>query len=311
MKPYKLNLSFLENIFLLIVLQCLSSISHSQQIISLYNDTIPNATSYKLEEDIIGTASDPIAYQHTSSPTITAYFPEKDKRNGTAVIIFPGGAYSFLAFKEEGTKITQPFVDNGICVFVVKYRLPDGLIMKNRSIGPLQDAQQAIKLVRIRAEQWNLDTGRIGIMGFSAGGHLAATAATHFNHNYIPNPEKVSLRPSFLILVYPVISMADSLTHKGSRDRLLSLNPSKEQIALFSNELQVSDSTPPTWLIHASDDRLVPVENSIIFYQALKRHHIPVEMHLHAKGDHGFVLQRPVIEWTRPIFSWMKEMGWL
>ena len=202
-------------------------------------------------------------------------------------------------------------IKHGITAFVLKYRLPSDSIMPDKSIGPLQDAQQAIKLVRERAKEWNIDSGKIGIMGFSAGGHLAATAATHFNKAFIPNKEGTSLRPDFAILVYPVISFTENLMHKGSRDLLLGTKPSGEQIKLFSNEQQVTEKTPPTWLTHTGDDTLVPVENSIQFYEALIKNKVPAEMHLYPKGGHGFVLFQPTEEWMQPLFSWMKKSGWL
>jgi acetyl esterase/lipase len=153
-----------------------------------------------------------------------------------------------------------------------------------------------------------VDTSLIGIMGFSAGGHLASTAATHFNKSFIPNPEKTNLRPDFLILVYPVISMTDSLTHMGSRNNLLGRNPSPEKILFFSNELQVTPKTPPTWLTHTGDDTAVPVENSIRFYQALINKKVPAEMHLYPKGNHGFILRLQPGEWMMPIFNWVKSI---
>ena len=175
----------------------------------------------------------------------------------------------------------------------------------------MQDAQQAIKTVREHASEWDLDTARIGIMGFSAGGHLASTAGTHFGKSYIPNDEKTSLRPDFMILVYPVISMTDELTHNGSRENLLGKTPLPEQIQLFSNEMHVSPDTPPTWLTHTGDDKVVTVENSIRFYEELIRNKVPAEMHLYPKGNHGFVLSLPVDEWMQPMFEWMKKSGFI
>ena len=148
-------------------------------------------------------------------------------------------------------------------------------------------------------------------MGYSAGGHLAATAATHFNNAYIPNNEGISLRPDFAVLIYPVISFTEELMHKGSRDLLLGTNPSADKIKFFSNEQQVTSQTPPTWLTHTGDDTLVKVENSIRFYEALVRNKVPAEMHLYPKGGHGFVLFQPTEEWMQPLFSWMRKNGWM
>ncbi len=232
----------------------------------------------------------------------------KKLRPGQAVIICPGGGYEMESYRLEGTVIADAFVKKGIAAFILKYRLPSDSIMIDKSIGPLQDAQQAIKTVRMRASEWKINPAKIGIMGFSAGGSLASTAGTHFDKSYIPNDEKVNLRPDFMILIYPVISMTDELTHKGSRNALLGRNPTKELIDLFSNEKHVNANTPPAWLTHTGDDNVVTVENSIRFYQELVRNKVPAEMHLYPKGNHGFVLFQPTDEWMQPLFSWMKKL---
>jgi acetyl esterase/lipase len=249
-----------------------------------------------------------LGYRNVSVPTLAVYLPSAELATGHAVIICPGGGYGMESYRLEGTVIAEAFAEQGITAFILKYRLPSDSIMKDKSIGPLQDAQQAIRMVRQRATEWKVDTSRIGIMGFSAGGHLAATAATHFSKSYIPNPEKTNLRPDFLILVYPVISMTDSLTHMGSRNNLLGKNPAEDQILLFSNELHVNRNTPPTWLTHTGDDTAVPVENSIRFYQALIKKKVPAEMHLYPKGNHGFILKLQPGEWMMPLFDWVKSI---
>lgn len=158
---------------------------------------------------------------------------------------------------------------------MLKYRIPNDATMINKEIGPLQDAQQAIKTVRMRAEEWGVDANRVGIMGFSAGGHLASTEGTHYDHVVIDNKENINLRPDFMLLIYPVISFEDSIGHIGSRDQLIGKNPTEEKKREYSNELQVTDKTPPTFLVHASDDDVVNPRNSIVFYLALLQHHIP------------------------------------
>ena len=281
----------------------------AQQIIDLYTTTIPNSKSYLMKE-ILSEQDGSISWiKNVSTPTLTIYLPKKDIATGTAVIICPGGGYSGESYLLEGTTIAEALSRKGIAAFILKYRLPSDSIMIDKTIGPLQDAQQAIKILRQRATEWQLDTARIGIMGFSAGGHLASTAGTHFSKSYIPNNENISLRPSFMVLVYPVISMKDELTHKGSRKNLLGEPASKEQITLFSNELHVNSNTPPTWITHTGDDTVVPVENSIRLYQELVRNKVPVEMHLYPNGNHGFVLSLPTDEWMQPLFSWMKKNG--
>jgi acetyl esterase/lipase len=182
--------------------------------------------------------------------------------------------------------------------------------MKDKSIGPLQDAQQALRVVRQHAKEWDLDPGQVGVMGFSAGGHLAATAGTHFTKSYIPNDDTVNLRPDFLILVYPVISMKAGLTHAGSHDALLGTNPADVQVEQFSNEMQVTGQTPPTLLLHASDDLLVDVDNSVQFYEALHHHHVPAQMILFTKGNHGF-FELATEEWHAPLWAWLQKNGWM
>jgi len=281
-------------LFLLFLLLAGTYSLSAQQIIPLYNDSIPNS---------IGNLN------VAERPTLEMYLPVSGKASGTSVIIFPGGAYAFLAYTEEGTIIARAFAARGITAFVVKYRLPKNQTMKNKSLGPLIDAQKAIQLVRSKALEWNLDTKKIGIIGYSAGGHLASTLGTNFNKSYVPNPQNINLRPDFMILVYPVISMKDNLTHMGSRISLLGMEPNNEQVAFFSNELRVDKNTPPTYLTHASDDSLVDVNNSIVFYQALRSNGVDAELHLFPKGNHGFTQRLPVSEWMDPMLGFMKREG--
>jgi acetyl esterase/lipase len=268
----------------------------AQQVLPLYLDSIPNSTVKLIKDE---------------QPTLAIYHPVKEKANGTAVIIFPGGAYAFLAYAEEGTVIAKDFAEKGITAFVVKYRLPKKETMRDKSFGALMDAQQAIKMVRSKAVEWNLDPKKIGVVGYSAGGHLASTLGTHFSKSYIPNKENISLRPDFMILVYPVISMEDKLTHFGSKISLLGMEPSKEKVELFSNELQVTKDTPPTYLTHCGDDNTVDVKNSIVFYQALQKNKVNAELHLFPKGDHGFTQRLPVNEWMEPMLGFLKREGML
>ncbi len=185
--------------------------------------------------------------------------------------------------------------------------------MPNKEIGPLQDAQQAIKTVREHAQEWNIKANRIGIMGFSAGGHLASTAGTHYAKALVENNNNTSLRPDFMILVYPVISFQDSLTHGGSRDQLLGKNPSQARKDLYSNEQQVTADTPPTFLVHAGDDGAVKAGNSIAFYEACLQHHVPAELHIYQNGGHGFGMRLPNSKdlWMERCLNWMAANGWL
>lgn len=301
----------MKKITLCIVLLFLAVSGHAQQIIPLYSGTIPNATSYTMKETASEKDGRILWYQKVSKPTLTIFLPPKEKASGTGVIIFPGGGYSGESYEAEGIRIAETFINHGVAAFVVKYRLPSDSIMVDKSIGPLQDAQRAIQVVRERAAEWNLSPDKIGIMGFSAGGHLASTAGTHFNEPVIGNPNATDLRPDFMILVYPVISMSEALAHKGSRTNLLGKNPTAAQIERFSNELHVTAQTPPTYLTHTGDDAVVDVENSILFYQALRHHKVPAEMHLYPTGDHGFVLKLPMEEWMIPLFTWMRGNKWV
>src|SRR4051812_25665262 len=301
----------LNRFYLVLWLLIMSLLVKAQKAIPLYPDSIPNSTGYKMVELPVEWNGKISGYRNVSQPSLAVYLPAAGTSSGSAVIICPGGGYWFENAVPEGQTIAETFIKHGITAFVLKYRLPSDSIMKDKSIGPLQDAQQAIKLVRQKAKEWNLDANKIGIMGFSAGGHLASTAATHFNTAYIPNKEGTSLRPDFAILIYPVISFNEGLMHKGSRDFLIGNNPTEEQTRLFSNEQQVTKETPPTWLTHAGDDTLVPVGNSIQFYEALVKNNVPAEMHLYPKGGHGFVLFQPREEWMQPLFLWMRKSGWM
>ena len=282
-----------------------------QETISLYEGAIPNSIPYNMREVTMNWNGQFGGYNSISKPTLEIYLPVSEQANGSAVVICPGGGYGMESYRLEGLNIARTFINHGTAAFILKYRLPSDSIMPDKSIGPLQDAQQAIKKVRQQCKTWNVDPNKIGIMGFSAGGHLASTAGTHFDSCLVTNTEHISIRPDFMILVYPVISMTDKLTHAGSRRNLLGENPSAEKISFFSNELQVTDQTPSTYLTHTGDDTVVDVDNSIVFYEALRYHKVAAEMHLYPKGDHGFVLSLPTEEWMSPLFLWMKSNRWI
>ena len=286
----------------------------AQQEMPLYGaEPIPNSRPAANAEKI-DSSDNPVRYSYSkvSRPTLTVWQPPVGKRTGTAVIVCPGGGYTHLAMTHEGTDVAAWLNSLGITAFVLKYRLPSNETMADKTIGPLQDAQRAIQLVRQRAAEWGVKADKIGILGFSAGGHLASTAGTHFMKPVIANPDGVSLRPDFMVLLYPVISFDDSIGHRGSRDNLIGQHPPAAMIREYSNELQVTDQTPPAFLIHAEDDKTVQVINSIHFYEALMRHHVPAEMHLYPKGGHGFGMWNPTTkdQWPDRLQNWLQAGGW-
>jgi acetyl esterase/lipase len=284
----------------------------AQQTIPLYDGAIPGSKPSRNKETS-DTSEGILLISHVSVPTITIYRPAHPSAQKSAVIICPGGGYEMVAAGHEGADVARVFNDWGVTAFVLKYRLPDSTIMLNKTTGPLQDAQRAIQVVREHAAGWNIDASKIGIMGFSAGGHLAATASTHFNHAVIDNPKAISLRPDFSILIYPVISFTDSLAHMGSRNNLIGKNPSPDSIIQYSNELQVTTETPPAFLAHASDDEAVPVGNSIAYYKALLQKGIHPEMILFAHGGHGFGMNNETTKakWMDNVKNWMIANKWL
>lgn len=285
----------------------------AQQTIFLYENGIPNSRPAKVKE-IQELGQDGILrISNIVSPTLTVFKPTAVKANGTAVIICPGGGYGIVAFGHEGTDVAKVLNEWGVTAFVLKYRLPNDITMDDKSIGSLQDAQRAIQMVRQHAQEWNVNPKKIGIMGFSAGAHLASTAGTHFNKAFIENQENTYLRPDFLILIYPVISFTDSIGHIGSRNALLGNNPSVEKIMDYSNELQVTKETPASFLVHCSDDDVVKVQNSLSFYEALQKNKVTSEVHIYAKGGHGFGMNNATTKdkWMDRLKNWMGGNGWV
>jgi acetyl esterase/lipase len=301
----------MRRLFTCISFILVASALSAQQVAPLYPNEIPNSKPCdEKDHEFIDTSWNKnglLIVDHISKPTLTIYEPAKEKRSGSAVIICPGGGYGVLAAGHEGADVAKAFNDVGVTAFVLRYRLPKDACMTDKAFVPLMDAQQAIWFVRSHAKQYGVKADKIGIMGFSAGGHLASTAGTHItpvlkdlaNHN---------LRPDFMILIYPVISFNDSIGHIGSRDNLLGKNPDKNLVQLFSNELQVTAQTPPTFLVHASDDNGVLPENSIRFYQALLRNKVTAELHLYEHGGHGFGLHNSSTkeDWFKACVEWMR-----
>ncbi|HMI05373.1 MAG TPA: alpha/beta hydrolase [Pedobacter sp.] len=284
----------------------------AQQRFPLYPEgKIPNSRAFKdTEEHKADALVDSLAF-NVSVPTLTVFIPKNTAVNGTAVIICPGGGYHVLLTKREGSDAAMAFNKLGITAFVLKYRLPSDKTMEDKTTGPLQDVQQAVKLVRENAKKWGLNPGKIGIMGYSAGGHLASLAGTHFSDPKIENKESTSLRPDFMLLINPVISFTDRIGHKGSRDNYLGPGPSQDKISYFSSELQVSKETPPAFLVHSDADQVVPVANSLEFYLALKSKDVPAGLHIYAKGEHGFLTAPSFEEWFGRCVYWMRSMSFL
>lgn len=283
----------------------------AQTVLPLWPGTPPNALRNDTARE--RTWRDNILRINTvTTPTLTAYLPVSRRNTGTAVMICPGGAYGFLAFEVEGTQVAQWLASQGIAAFVLKYRLPDARLMTRQHEVPLADALQGLALIRKNAARWHLHPGRIGIMGFSAGGHLAATVSTHYYRT--KNADSTDSKPHFAVLVYPVITTGPA-THQGSIDNLLGGHAPDSLRLAFSNERQVTPHTPPTLLLHPTPDATVPVENSVLYYSALVQAGVPAEMHLYGDGGHGFGMSRPEPpnaaygHWREQLLCWLENRG--
>lgn len=254
----------------------------------------------------------PFAKPNAELPKLTIYLPAKPLPGGKAVIVCSGGSYVGRANDVEGIPACKKLSEAGITAFLLDYRVPRPDMMDMKEWVPLTDAQRAIQYVRENAAKYKIDPKQLGIMGFSAGGHLVSTVGTHFNVTKLDNPRKTNLRPDFLVLIYPVISFADSLTHQTSRERLIGPDLTPEKIAYFSNELQVTDDTPPTYITHGIDDDGVKVVNSLYFAAALKQHHVPLQMFLYAKGPHGYGVSDKYArtQWIDDCINWIVKERW-
>jgi acetyl esterase/lipase len=243
-----------------------------------------------------------------TEPSYQFFRVKEDGIKRPCVIVFPGGGYTILASGHEGIDVAKFFNSIGVNAMVVKYRIPNEKAQKDKTIAPLQDAQQAILLAKTNAGSWGIDETKIGILGFSAGGHLAASLSSHYNDVKIDNPAKISLRPDFQILIYPVITMRD-FGHSGSTENLIGKNPSEEQIKYYSNELNVDKKTPPAFIVHAINDDAVPVQNAHVYDSALKANKVASTLYLFEKGGHGFGMKNPTAteQWTTPLTVWLQK----
>ncbi len=264
----------------------------------------------------------PVSKDPKNVPTLTIRLA--DKPNGAAVVVCPGGGYSGRATDHEGTQVADWLNARGVHAFILKYRtVNESKIAPPLEPGPMLDVQQAIRTVRAHAKQYGIDPTKIGVWGFSAGGNVASTAATHFDKGK-PDAEdpidKVSCRPDFAIVAYGVISMQPGVTHNGSRNNLLGPKPDPKLVDFYSNEKHVTKETPPTFLFHTKEDKVVPIKNSQLFYEALKEHGVPAELYVVQKGRHGVGLgtdpkwtggEKDVVDWTKHLEAWMKKQGLL
>ncbi len=280
----------------------------AQDFLPLYPTGIPNSKPVANKQKATKGAD---GIERISDVTVPTYrfFPAPGSTKPTScVVICPGGGYRILASSHEGYDIAAKFNEIGVSALVLYYRLPADSAQVEKKYAPLQDAQSAIALVRTNATKWNVDPAKVGIMGFSAGGHLAATASTHFNKDFTGIHIGANLRPDFSILLYPVISVR-SFGHGGSSQNLLGKNPTEEELVLFSNEEQVNAQTPKAFIVHAADDNAVPLKNSLLYAEKLTANKVPVDLHVYAKGGHGFGLNNKTTSgdlWFDRLITWMK-----
>ncbi len=273
----------------------------------LWPDGVPNSVEHEIEE-AVRTNNDVVTHvSNVSNPTLTIYKAEvEDNRNTPAVVICPGGGYVNLSIKKEGHDVAKFLAKNGITGVVLKYRLPNDEMQKNKTIAPLQDARKAISTIRTMADELNIQPGMIGVMGFSAGGHLAATASTHFESDMYQIDE---IRPDFSVLIYPVASMKPGVTHMGSHNHLLGKNPDKTIEIQYSNELQITTNTPQTFIVHSFDDGAVPVANSLRYIERLTELGIECEAHLYKSGGHGYgMLPGHTDSWPGLLVKWINTL---
>ena len=293
----------------LLLTSVLAPLVAQNQILPLWQGDPPNYR--ETGEVTIWDTADIVRVRNVQKPDIAVFLPSKKNATGEAVVICPGGGYGILAYDWEGSDIARWLNSRGIAAFVLKYRLPGSKSNVVPHKSPLMDAQRAMRIVRSNAAVWNIDPGKIGIMGFSAGGHLASTLSTHYDagDSFNPDPvEQVSCKPDFSVLVYPVISFTEDFQHSGSRINLLGEDADEELVKYYSNELQVTADTPPAILIHSDDDKGVPVENSIAYYKALRANKVSSELHIYPYGGHGYSLaigKGHLATWPDRVIEWI------
>lgn len=292
----------------------------SDNEILLWPGSAPGSEKISIPEQIIERSSDPKVLDRAiigiTKPSIIPFFPSRGTENGAALLIMPGGGYERLVVDKEGYDLAEWLNSKGVTAFILKYRLP-GEGHRHGHLVPLQDAQRAMRLIRQNADNWGIDVNRVGVLGLSAGGHLASTLGTKYAaeaYEAFQDVDLLSAKPDFMLLNYPVISMDEGITHPGSRMNLLGNNPSQDMIRMFSNHQHVDANTPPTFVVHANDDTSVTSKNSILFYEALRESKVDTEMHIFRKGGHGFAIrlaEGSVARWTQLADDWLTEMGFI
>jgi acetyl esterase/lipase len=298
---------------LVFILSILTAVLHTnaQEFIPLWQKgTMPNSKGLALKDSVVNER----AYR-IINPGMYAFFPSRDDNNGAAVLIFPGGGYEHLTYVLGGFQLAKWFNTMGMSAFVVNYRMPNLPDLKQREIGPLQDAQRALKMVRANAGKWGINKNKIGVQGSSAGGHLASLVGTCVEDvaNINDELDTVSFRPDFMILVSPVISLGE-YAHKGSRNSFLGSNPSNESVFKYSTQNRVTNSTPPAFIADAFNDKTVPPQNSLLFYQALLNHNISTSFHVFPQGGHAIGMNNnpgSTSMWIGLCEMWLKEMGFI
>lgn len=296
-------------IFLYLFLMSTWIIAQVEPIL-LYPDGVPGVKPHEIEEYQPEVQGGVQRYVDVTNPTIYPFIPEGADSKTPAVVICPGGGYHLVSIESEGFNVARWFQERGVAAFVLKYRMPLEAAFEDKSIAPLQDVQQSFKYIIDHAKMYNVDKKNIGVMGFSAGGHLAATASVHYKDPLV-NAKVKQLRPAFSILIYPVVTFTDEKCHKGSRMRLIGPEWTKEREDYYSCEKQVDAETPPTFILHAKDDRTVPYQNSVMYKESLDLNAVSNKLVLIEKGGHGFGFRpnKPTNVWLQYLEEWLKEMA--
>ena len=293
-------------ILFVLYLSAVCSVVNGQETIDLYESgKIPNSIAFDNSEQI----SNGIV-TNVSIPQLLVFKAQKENSNKTAMLICPGGSYHCLHLRSV-CDVAETLAMNGVTSFVLKYRLPNDKWCKDKSTAPIQDAQRAMQIIRQQSDKWNIDSMKVGVLGQSAGGHLAACVSYLYDNSFIDNKEGVNLRPDFSILIYPVITMDTTYTHMTSRINLLGRNPAKNKQDLFSPEKNIKPDAPSTFILHANDDKVVPVENSLLLYKALMNSEILVDMHLFSSGGHGFGYGISKNRWLPLCIEWLTDKGYI